>query len=166
MKKVAVLQKSLKSHFYNLIFVETLTSAPADTRARSMTHEREHSVRSPPWSPRERRLNRMRPPRPRPGTLESLLLHPEATTLASPQCLHPGSLWPEAYSSWYHRALGMSAGLQEAWFASDFKKNKIWELFHEQASPETSLLILNFKTIMWHFNIWQREMNSRSFQTA
>ena len=59
---------------------------------------------------------------------------------------------------------------EEAWFEMNkcfwILKGHIWELFHRQAYSETSVLILNFKTIMWHFDIWQREMNFRLFQTA
>lgn len=45
-----------------------------------------------------------------------------------------------------------------------FFKEQIQELFRRQASLETSVLVPNFKTMMWHFNIWQREMNLRSLK--
>ena len=78
------------------------------------------------------------------------------------------STWPEHYSCRCYTAqgkcgLGSLLGVCSLrWTnASDFSK-QIQELFLRQASLETSVLVPNFKTMMWHFNIWQREMNLRS----
>lgn len=93
--------------------------------------------------------------------------HPAArTTKLDPYDLNPvlaGAT--ELRQMWAGLPSGRHCNLRRT-NASDFFQREIQELFHRQASPKTSVPVLNFKTTIWHFNIWQREMNLRSLQTT